>query len=214
MRLTALTWPFPFGVRLGWATCSVPNPTPGEEVGRVYLLRGMGAVFSVGFGRIADALRRAGWWTEDLRCVGDVWLRKHLRKEKAAGRLRGPLVFVGHSCGGRYALYSAQQLAQDGIQVDLLMCVDVAWAFPVAANVRQAVHLYRSRWRLYPAKPLLPAPGANPRIANVDIDAEPTLRGWGMCHLNVTAYATVQEAILTRIRSLTPASRRSTHHAA
>lgn len=203
MRLTALTWPFPFGVRLGWATARTPNPPPGEEIGRVYLLRGSGLFFSGGFGRICRELRLSGWWAEDLRCVGDRWMRRHLIAEQQAGRLRGPLVMVGHSCGGRYSLYSAQQLAALGISIDLLICVDVAWAFPVAANVKCAVHLYRGRWRIYPARPLIPAPGSSAQIENIDVDeADSPIKKWGMVHMNITSYRSVQDWILKRILPL------------
>jgi hypothetical protein len=50
MRLSALLWPFPFGVRLGWASARVPNPDVDHARGRVFLLRGNGVVFSRGYG--------------------------------------------------------------------------------------------------------------------------------------------------------------------
>ena len=74
MRGCALTWPFCFGVRLGWATTRTPNPDPKQAAGRVYLLRGNAVVFSRGFGTICGRLRRAGLWSEDLRRVGDRWV--------------------------------------------------------------------------------------------------------------------------------------------
>src|SRR5580765_3257851 len=172
MRLTAITWPFPFGVRLGWATCRTPNPPLGKEIGRVYFLRGMGLFFSRGFGRLCSEARRAGFWAEDLRCVGDRWLRKHLIAEHSAGKLTGPLILVGHSCGGRYSLFSAQQLAPFGIKIEMLICVDVAWAYPVAENVKHAIHLYRSRLRVYPARPLQPSVNSKALIENVDLDTD------------------------------------------
>jgi hypothetical protein len=200
MRFFATTWPFPFGVRLGWATTSLPNPDPFTAAGRVYLLRGQAVVFSRGFGPMCDRLRRAGLWAEDLRCVGDLWLRRHLIADHDAGRLRGPIVFVGHSCGGRYALYSAQRLAERSIGVDLVVCIDVAGPFAVAANVKQAVHLYRSRRRLYPARPLRPAPDSNAHITNVDLDApgSPIAPAW-LNHLTITWRAALQDWIVERI---------------
>jgi hypothetical protein len=101
MRLSALLWAFPFGVRLGWVSARVPNPGVDHARGRVFLLRGNGVVFSRGFGALCAALRRAGVWAEDLRCVGDRWACRRLLADRRAGGLRGPVVFVGHSCGGR-----------------------------------------------------------------------------------------------------------------
>ncbi len=200
MRTCALLWPFPFGVRLGWATTSVANPPLETALGRAYVLRGQAMIFSRGFGTVCDRLRAAGLWAEDLRCVGDRWVRRHVLADHRAGRLRGPLILLGHSCGGRYALFTAQQLAAAGITVDLVLCVDVALPYAVAANVRQAVHLYRSRWRLYPARPLLPAPGFAGRIDNIDLDAPAApLRERWLHHLNITARPTVQDWLVERV---------------
>jgi Thioesterase domain len=207
MRLSALTWPFPFLVRLGWATAGVPNPNPAQAVGHAFLLRGNGAVFSRGFGRICGALRRAGFWAEDLRCVGDRWLCRHLIREHRAGRLRGPVIFVGHSCGGRYALFASRRLEQLGVAVDLLICVDVAWPYHVSGNVRRAIHLYRTRQRLYPARPLRPAPGSAAAIENLDLDRpDSPLASCGLHHLNITAAQAIQGYIIERVLGTVVAS--------
>src|SRR5438045_6451828 len=128
LPLAALLWPFPFGVRLGWAPTRTPTPPIDGARGRAYLLRGQGAIFSRGFGALCDRLRRAGVWAEDLRCVGDRWMRRRLRADHRDGRLRGPLILIGHSCGGRYALFTARQLEPLGVVIDLIVCIDaVAW---------------------------------------------------------------------------------------
>jgi hypothetical protein len=200
MRIATLTWPLPYLVRLGWATARTPNPDPVTALGHVFFLRGQGILFSRGFGRMCADLRRAGWWAEDLRCVGDLWLRRHLRRAHAAGRLRGPIVFVGHSCGGRSALHAAQHLQPLGIAIHLLICVDVAFAPPVPANVACAVHLYRSCRRLYPAAPLERIPQSVVDIENIDLDAaEAPFHERGLHHLNITARQAVQTWIVGRI---------------
>jgi hypothetical protein len=200
MRVFALTWPFTFGVRLGWATTRVASPALEDARGRAYLLRGQAAVFSAGFGAMCDRLRRERVWDEDLRCVGDRWAHKHISTDHAAGRLRGPVILVGHSCGGRYALFTAQELARHGIGIELIICIDVAMPFAVAANVRHAVHLYRSQRRLYPARPLRAVPGSSARITNVDLDAaDSPLSPRGLHHLNITTSAAVQYWVVERI---------------
>jgi pimeloyl-ACP methyl ester carboxylesterase len=200
MRLAALLWPFPFGVRLGWATTRVPNPEIRQARARAYLLRGQAIVFSRGFGAMCDRLRREGVWAEDLRGVGDCWVRRHLIADREAGRLVGPVILVGHSCGARYSLYTAHELARHGIEVELIVCVDVAIPFEVAANVRHAANLYRSRCRIYPARPLVGAAGSAARIANVDLDAEDSpIAPTGLHHLNMTASQAVQDWIVARV---------------
>lgn len=185
MRLSRILWPFPFGVRLGWLSAAVPNPE--RHRGQVFLLRGNGIVFSRGFGVLCTELRRAGVWAEDLRCVGDRWVCRRLRADKRAGRLRGPIIFVGHSCGGRYALYGAHDLQAASIDVDLLICLDVAQPPPVPGNVRRALNLYLTRDRLYPARPLVTDAGSKALIHNIDLNAaDSPLDADGLSHLNFT----------------------------
>ena len=199
MRLAALLWPFPFGVRLGWATTSVPNPDIRRARARAYLLRGQAVVFSPGFGAMCDRLRREGVWAEDLRGVGDRWVRRRLLADRDAG-IVGPVILVGHSCGARYALFSAHELARRGIAVELIVCVDAAIPYTVAANVRHAANLYRSRRRIYPARPVVAAEGSAARVTNVDLDAEDSpIPPAGLHHLNMTGSQAVQDWIVARV---------------
>ena len=200
MRVCALTWPFCFGVRLGWATARVPNPAPERARGRVYLLRGNAVIFSRGFGALCGRLRQAGLWAEDLRCVGDRWVRWHVQADREAGRLQGPVILVGHSCGGRYALFTAWELARRGIPVELVVCIDVAMPFAVAANVGHAVHLYRSRRRLYPARPLQAEPGSAAQVTNLDLDGDGSpIAPEGLHHLNITDSPAVQDWVFDQV---------------
>ena len=197
MKLLDLVWPFVPLARLGWATASHPNPEPQSARGRVFLLRGNGAVFSRGFGRLCDRFRAAGFRAEDLRCTGDSAACCELLAARERGELSGPVVFVGHSRGGRRTLAAAQRLEPAGVVVDLLVCVDVAFPPPAPGNVRHAVHLYRSRLRLYPARPLRAAPGSSAVIENINLDGpDPPFPGRGLHHLNITASEAVHDWII------------------
>jgi thioesterase domain-containing protein len=158
---------------------------------------------------MCGSLRRAGLWAEDLRCVGDRWLVQNLAHDHRAGRLHCPVIFVGHSCGGRYALFAARRLEQFGVTVDLVVCVDVAWPFDVPGNVRRAIHLYRSQRRLYPARALQAAAGAKSVIENLDLDAPAApVSGQGLHHLNITASQAIQSYIVQRIMEVVEVTRR------
>lgn len=151
--LCRFTWPFPFGVCLSWLTASARNPAPADSVGHAFLLRGQGAVFSPGFGRLCTNLRQRDWRADDLRCVGDLRASRQLRTERERTQHKA-ILFVGHSCGGRYAIWAAWRLFRLGITVDMIVCVDVAFPPPIPPNVLRAVHIYKSGLRLYPARPL------------------------------------------------------------
>ena len=178
------------GVRFGWLTTAVPNPPPAR--GMVFVLRGQGAVFSRGSGRLCDRLRAAGVWAEDLRCVGDAWAVREVLRRRAGGERVGPVAFVGHSRGGRRALVAARRLGALGVPVDLVVCLDVAFPPAVPGTVRRAVHLFQGGWRAYPARPLRAEFEALTVVENIDWrSAGSPVGGRGLHHLNVTADPTV-----------------------
>jgi hypothetical protein len=191
---------FPSVARLGWLTTTVANPRPEDARATAFLLRGQTAVFSRAFGGICDRLRRVGIWAEDCRCVGDRWACRHALAERAVGLPSKPLIFVGLSRGGRRAIGAAARLAESGIDVDLLICLDVAFAPPVPAAVRTAVHVFRSRRRVYPARGLTRADGTPTSIENIDLDApDSPLAPGRLHHLNITAAQRVGDWIIDRI---------------
>jgi hypothetical protein len=191
---------FPSIARLGWLTTTVPNPPAEEARGTVFLLRGQTAVFSRSFGTLCDRFRKVGVWAEDFRCVGDRWVSQHLLANNTQGRKATPTIFIGHSRGGRRAIQAAWKLADVGIPVDLLICVDVAFASSIPGCVRKAVHLYRSRRRLYPARPLVCIDGMTTAIENIDLDAPNSpLTPDGLHHLNITHAQRVEDWLFNRV---------------
>ncbi|HKI30689.1 MAG TPA: alpha/beta fold hydrolase [Gemmataceae bacterium] len=200
MRIPDPTRFVPFLVRLGWASTRVANPDPLRASGRVFFFRGQALLFSRGFGMMCDELRRRGVWAEDLRCRGERWAVRQVIADYQEGRWRGPVVFVGHSCGGRSSLFAAEELRAVGIEVYLIVCLDVTLPPPVPANVRRAINLRRTRRRLYPAMPLVAAPGAAAVIDNVDLDApDSPIDPRGICHVNITSRPDVREYVVGRI---------------
>ena len=190
---------FPSISRLGWYTTTVANPREEHARGTAFLFRGQGAVFSRSFGLLCDRLRMNGIWAEDCRCTGDRWACRCLESRQSAGAASTPVVFIGHSRGGRRAIAAAAALEKNAIAVDLLIGIDVAFARPVPANVRQAVHLFRSAYRLYPARPWV-ATTAQTVVENVDLDvAGAPFPGRGLYHLNITRSEAVRNWIINRV---------------
>jgi thioesterase domain-containing protein len=207
LLLTPLSWLLPSVARMGWLTAHTANPPVGQAWCVAYLFRGNGAVFTPGFGRLCSRLRAAGVCAEDQRCVGDQWACRHLVRQRAQGRLRGPVVLIGHSRGGRRALTAASWLEHVGVSVDLLVCVDVAFPPLVPASVRRAIHIYRSRWRIYRPGPLRENPESAILVENIDLDQpKAPIPGQGLHHLNITASPALQEWIANQVEMLACAS--------
>ena len=199
MRIPDPTRFVPFFVRLGWATTRAANPDPMSALARVFFFRGQAILFSRGFGTMCDELRRRGFWAEDLRCRGERWAVQQVLADRVAGKPI-PTVFVGHSCGGRSAIFAAQTLQKAGLDVRLIVCLDVTCPPPVPANVCRAISLRRTRHRLYPAMPLLAAPGAGTVIENIDLDASDSpIDPRGIWHANITSRPQAQEWVVRRI---------------
>jgi hypothetical protein len=200
MHLADRLWPLPLGGRLGWATTSAVNPDSRHAPARVFLLRGSGIFLTPDYGKLCTRLRQAGLWAEDLRSVGDHWVCRRLIAEHHSGRLGGPVILVGHSRGGRHVLSAAHELQKAGVTVDLVICLDVALPSAVPGNVVQALNVYLTHHRLYPAGALGAAAGSAAHIENLDLSApDSPIDGRGLHHLNLTASPAVQDLIVERI---------------
>jgi len=195
---------FPSVARLGWLTTTVDNPHADAARATVFLLRGQTAVFSRSFGSLCDRFRQAGVWAEDCRCIGDRWVFRFLA-DRVRQRAATPIIFIGHSRGGRRAIQVATTLATVGIGVDLLIGVDVAFAPPLPESVRKAVHIYRSRRRLYPARPFRRVDAVHAdttSLTNIDLDAPGSpLAPDGLHHLNITRSPRVGDWLFDRVMS-------------
>jgi hypothetical protein len=203
-----IRWIAALGLFLSSILVSLPGqaarlPNPGDSSGRVYLLRGQGWVFSGGWGTLRDRLRQTGVWADDVSDHAGNWVADDVLAEHKAGRLRGPIVFLGHSRGGRQALTAAERLGRAGLPVELILTVDVAIPPPVPANVRRAVNLYLTPPRLYPARPLKPAPGSPAAIENIALNAlaSPGVPH-GLHHLNITGNPCLQDYLVRRIMAV------------
>lgn len=165
----------------------------------VFLFRGQGAIFSQSFGQMCDRLRSAAIWAEDCRCIGDRWACQQVVQSRRARGTVKPIVFIGHSRGGRRAVLAAHNLHSRGIGIESLIGIDVAFAKATPPNVNRAIHLFRTRSRIYPARPFVSSPGDSGRIENVDLDTPAApFSPVGLHHLNITRARSVQDWIVNQ----------------
>ena len=89
--------------------------------------------------------------------------------------------------------------AGSDIEVRLIVCLDVTLPPPVPGNVRRAINLRRTLRRLYPAMPLVAAPG-RAVIENIDLDAtDSPIDPAGIWHVNITSRPRVRQFVVGRI---------------
>ena len=159
---------------------------------RVYLLRGLMDVFSVGLDQLAAELRQRG---VDA-VVGNHSLSSEYASEAAAdckaGRINS-IAIVGHSLGAGAGVEMADQLGQAGVKVGLVVTVDPVDKTTVPANVRTLENFYVSGGA---GQTVERSGGFHGSLQNIDMSADP-----GMDHVAVANSARVHRAVLGLVRS-------------
>lgn len=162
--------------------------------GHVYLIRGIGNIFSLGMDTLSAKLRAKGVRTtvsNHLTWSGsaDKIIAEYRRNKRLA-----PVMLVGHSLGGNAVLLVASKLNKAGVPVRLLVVFDATEATPVSANVAEAINYYYPGGR---GDALKPGPGFKGRIRNDDLRDLPALK-----HMNVDESATLHKRVVAKVLSV------------
>jgi hypothetical protein len=174
---------------------------------RVYLLRGLFNVFSLGMDSLAAKIRAHG--IDAVVANHAEWydLAEALAADRAAGRLPRAIAFVGHSFGGDDIVNCAQELARSGIPVALLIGVDPVSPPPIPGNVRRAVNYWQSNNGF--GAPYAAGPGFHGSLVNADIETNRRdLNSGDVGHSTIDKEARVQAAILRDILAMGGGGRR------
>ena len=110
---------------------------------RVYLLRGFLNVFSLGMDQLANELRRRGIEAVVANhTLSGMYANEAIRDCKAG--LISSIAIVGHSLGATAGVDMAEQLAQAGVAVALVVTVDPITATAAPGNVKRLENFYIS----------------------------------------------------------------------
>lgn len=159
--------------------------------GHVYLLRGIGNIFSLGMDALGDKLAAKGVRESVSNHLGWSHLADTVIAQYKKDRRTAPIIIVGHSLGGNAALLMANKLGKAGVPVRLLVIFDATHATPVSANVAEAINYYYPSGR---GDTLVPGPGFKGKIRNDDLKDLPSLK-----HMNVDESATLHKRVVSKV---------------
>jgi pimeloyl-ACP methyl ester carboxylesterase len=184
--------------------------TQPSRLGRVYVLRGFGDVFSVGMDTITEKLQADGVVAtvhhhEQWRDIADQIILDRQRSPSPP-----PLVLIGHSWGADDSIRIAQALAQQHVRVDLLITVEAVTPPAVPSNVLRAWNIYKPRpldfmpwWR---GVPVHAESSDRPLLTQIDISRDwPAVDHWWLGHTDVDNQPVVQDRIVALVLAACPA---------
>jgi hypothetical protein len=113
--------------------------------GRVYILRGIGHVWSGGMTDLADELNRRGTTASAHRHSEWTELAAEAIKLYKSDPERWPIVLIGHSNGADMAINMANRMKAQGVPVALIVGYDpTRFSGNVPSNVRRFINLYQA----------------------------------------------------------------------
>jgi pimeloyl-ACP methyl ester carboxylesterase len=175
------------------------KPAKAARDPQVYLFRGLANVFSLGMDDMAKELSARGIPNRVLnhanwpRIAADI-----TAKYRANPKQTRPIVLVGHSLGANAVLLMGQQLARNGVPVDLVVTFDPTTAGPVAPGVRRYLNLYQSNngW----SSALDVPAGAGKRVVNSDVRKRDDIKT--ISHFDIDKNRILHEQVVSEIARL------------
>jgi hypothetical protein len=156
---------------------------------RVYLLRGLMNVFSLGMDDLAAELRRSGIEATVTNHAESERLVNAITANYAAGDRR-PIVLIGHSLGADAVMLMAASLDRNGVPVDLVIPFDATAAHEASANIARVVNMTKHFM-------VTPGPGFHGALANIDLSQDP-----GIDHLNIDKSPRLHAQVINDVRQL------------
>ncbi len=168
--------------------------SPARLPGRVYILRGMGHIWSGGMTELADKLNRRGVLASshkhnEWRDLADEAIKLHKSDPD-----RWPIILIGHSNGGDNIILMAEKLNAEGVPVALAVGFDpTRFARPVPPNVRRFINLYQAT-NVLGGGEIIPAAKFRGQLINVDLRKHPEIG-----HMNMDKSRRLQEEVLAKV---------------
>lgn len=169
---------------------------------RVYLLRGLANIFSLGMDDLAAKLNARGI-RASVHPYGD-WqaLASQAVAQAGTGKRRAPVIIIGHSLGADAAVYMGNKVSGAGVPVPLVVTFDPVNPNTASARIGKVVNYYQAGGS---GKPV-----SGPRVENIDLTNSGSLS-----HFNIDKAADLHQRVIAMIqRPQRPVARRKPKPAA
>lgn len=170
------------------------NPNASSDPARIYLLRGLFGIFSLGMDQLAAKLSAQGYnpnllsWTDASVVVDQITAARR-------GGDNSPVILIGHSLGSNAVVGIASQLNGQSIPVDLVVTFDATESLQASANVKRFINFFQYNGF---GRPIAAGPGFKGVLQNVDLSADKNIT-----HGNIDEAGTLQQVVTDRIFEIT-----------
>jgi hypothetical protein len=171
----------------GPAAAQSKSPAP-----RVYLLRGLANVFSLGMDDLTAKLNARGIKaTVHPYTEWQTLARYAVEQSAAGGKQMAPVIIIGHSLGADAAVYMANRVTELGAPVPLVVTFDPVTPTTASSKIGKVVNYYQAGGS---GKPVSGA-----RVSNIDLT-----NSGALTHLNIDKSANLHEQVIAMIVKGTP----------
>ncbi len=161
---------------------------------RIYMMRGLLGIFSLGIDSLATRLRAQGY---DPQIFGwDQW--GSIATEILDGNRRGDtsqIILIGHSLGSNSTIEVANAIRQQNVPVDLIVTFDITQPLQVPRNVVRFINFYQNNGF---GQRALAGYGFNGELQNIDLTSDSSIG-----HGNIDEIPRLQQAVVDKVLEIT-----------
>jgi hypothetical protein len=175
---------------------AAPRPPAAAPAGetRVYLLRGLLNIFSLGMDTLGEKLNAAGIRAEVLNHDSWTALALRLADDYRRGQ-KGPIVLVGHSLGADVLFQLAERLDSEGVPVRLMVSFDPTNSYAVPKNVDHMLNLFQHNGF---GRRVAAGPGFKGELVNMDLTSDRSID-----HTSIDKSPALHDLVIAKIRTVT-----------
>jgi len=179
---------------VGAKEASAQQAVRSGQQSRIYMMRGLLGIFSLGIDSLAAKLRAQGY---DPQILGwDQW--GQIASEILAANRNGDtsqIILIGHSLGSNSTIQVANAIQQQNIPVDLIVTFDITQPLQVPRNVLRFINFYQYNGF---GERAVPGYGFAGELQNIDLTSDSSIG-----HGNIDEIPRLQQAVVDKVLEIT-----------